>query len=435
MKTRTLTRIVGGRLVAALTATLATVATLLISAQPASAVDGLTELANASDFKLKIDPQADWSNYGAAIRGAEASGAVTKATPLQVAQSAQHVGRPALCHDTGLSNTLKYDGFCLDESDDNTSAFEAGGWHPQGFTASHDYDGTSYFGHHLYMNSWYYGTKAGGQNQLGRITIAESTGDRVTYGHAMLVQPTGNATSGNFIPITNVHADGMVWYGNKLFVANGGELLVFDLQYLWKMSSTSREDVGIFGGASSARWHQWALPLVARYHTGARSDDPRACTGGTGPICLGSLSLDRSSTPHALVSGEYRSHSAKGGGRIARWPLNDSNDLPQADNGGAVGTTSAKAAYSTPVYQMQGVATDGTWYYMSGECPAPGWVPNPTATGAYSCIHRARVGEAPSVITRAPSLTQNLSYSRASGRLWGMNEWTGHRVIFSIDPP
>ncbi|GAA2356320.1 hypothetical protein GCM10010246_52010 [Streptomyces cuspidosporus] len=31
--------------------------------------------------------------------------------------------------------------------------------------------------------------------------------------------------------------------------------------------------------------------------------------------------------------------------------------------------------------------------------------------------------------------TQNLSYSRASGRLWGHNEWTGHRVVFSIDPP
>lgn len=39
------------------------------------------------------------------------------------------------------------------------------------------------------------------------------------------------------------------------------------------------------------------------------------------------------------------------------------------------------------------------------------------------------------VASSAPSLTQNLSYSRASGRLWGMNEWTGHRVVFSIDPP
>jgi hypothetical protein len=404
--------------------------------QPASAAAALTVLPNASrDFKLKIDPTADWRAFGAAIRGAEASGAVTRVTPLQVAQSAQHVGRAALCHDTGLNGTYRYDGFCWDQGDDNTSAYSAeGGWHPQGFTASHDFDGTSYHGHHLYLASWFFGNAAAGQNKFGRVTIAESTGGRVTYGHVMLVQPTGNDTSGNFVPITNVHADGMVWYGNKLFVANGGELLVFDMQYLWKMSTTSREETGIRAGVSSARWHQWALPLVARYHTGERSADPRACAGESGPICLGSLSLDRSTTPHALVSGEYRSSAAGAGGRIARWPLSDTHDMPRADNGDAVNTTSATAGYSTPVFQMQGVATDGTWYYMSGECPES-WVPDPTARGAYSCIHRARPGNAPSVLTKSPSLTQNLSYSRASGRLWGLNEWTGHRVVFSIDPP
>lgn len=424
-----------GRLVVALSAALAAF-TSLTWAPPASAATALTVLPNASrDFKLKIDPTADWRAYGAAIRGAEASGAVTRVTPLQVAQSAQHVGRAALCHDTGLNGAYRYDGFCWDQGDDNTSAYSAGGgWHPQGFTASHDYDGTSYHGHNLYLASWFYGTEASGINKFARITIAESTGDRVTYGHVMLVQPTGNDTSGNFTNLTDIHADGMVWYGNKLFVANGGELLVFDLQYLWKMSTTSREETGIRAGASSARWHQWALPLVARYHTGERSDPPRACKGGSGPICLGSLSLDRSTTPHALVSGEYRSHAARGGGRIARWPLSDANDLPKADNGEAVGTTSAKAGYSTPVWQMQGVATDGVWYYMAGECPDT-WVPDPIARGAYSCIHRAQPGDAPSVLTKAPSLTQNLSYSRASGRLWGMNEWTGHRVVFSIDPP
>src|SRR3712207_6487941 len=101
--------------------------------QPASAAAALTVLPNASrDFKLKIDPTADWRAHGAAIRGAEAPGAVTMLTPLQVAQSAQHVGRAALCHDTGLSGTYRYDGFCWDTGDDNTSAYSAdGGWHPQ----------------------------------------------------------------------------------------------------------------------------------------------------------------------------------------------------------------------------------------------------------------------------------------------------------------
>ncbi|QLJ04622.1 hypothetical protein HZZ00_28860 [Streptomyces sp. NEAU-sy36] len=410
-----------------------------MSAPPAAAATPFAPLPSSTvnSFKLNIDPTSDYDAYGDAIRGAEKSGTVTRVTPLEVAQSGQHTGRAALCHDTGLDGSLKYDGFCWDTTDDNTSAYSSsGGWHPQGLTAAHDATGSTYNGHSLYLASWYYGDGTT-ENQFGRITIAESTGTSVTYGHVLLVQPTGNADSGDFIPVTNIHADGIVWYGNKLFVANGGELLVFDMQYLWKMGSTSSDYVGIRGGVSSARYHQWALPLQGRYYTGDRSLNPRACAGGSGRACLGSLSLDRSSHGPALISGEYRTHDAGAGGRVIRWPLNDSTDLPRADNGSTIGTATASAAYSTPVYQMQGVATDGTWYYMAGECPTS-WVANPIATGAYSCIHRAPAspsGGASSVITRSPSLTQNLSYSTASGRLWGLNEYTGHRVVFSIDPP
>jgi hypothetical protein len=419
-----------------LCAGLAAVAASLVAAPPAAAATPFAALPSGTvkTFHLSIDRASDYDAYGAAIRGVEKSGAVARATPLDVAESGQHTGRAALCHDTGLDGSLKYDGFCWDTTDDNTSAYSSsGGWHPQGLTAAHDATGSTYSGHNLYLASWYYGNGTT-ENQFARITIAESTGTSVTYGHVLLVQPTGDANGGDFIPITNIHADGIVWYGNKLFVANGGQLLVFDTQYLWRMSSTSSDYVGIRSGVSSARYHQWALPLQGVYYTGDRSRDPRACAGGSGQPCLGSLSLDRSAKGPALISGEYRSHDAGAGGRVIRWPLNDATDLPLADNGTTVGTTTATAGYSTPVYQMQGVATDGTWYYMAGECPTS-WVADPIAKGAYSCVHRAQPGGAPSVITRAPSLTQNLSYSHASGRLWGLNEYTGHRVVFSIDPP
>ncbi|QDY79883.1 hypothetical protein [Streptomyces qinzhouensis] len=427
----------GRRLLVSLLSGLTAVAATLVSPLPAAAAEGtLAPLPSSavSGFKLSIDPVADYGAYGDAIRGVEKSNTVTRVTPLNVAESAQRTGRPALCHNTGLNGAYKYDGFCWDQADDNTSAYSSGGgWHPQGLTAAHDATGSTYGGKNLYLASWFYG-EGSSQNKRGRITIAESTGGKVTYGHVLLVQPTGNANNGNFTSIGNIHADGMVWYGNKLFVANGGELLVFDMQYLWKMSSPTRKEVGIRDGASSADGHTWALPLQGRYRTMDKSLNPRSCPGGTGSPCLGSLSLDRSKTPHALVSGEYRSHAAGAGGRIVRWPLNDATDLPKADNGATIGTTTATAAYATPVWQMQGVATDGTWYYMAGECPT-GYDPNPIDTGSYSCIHRAQPGQAPSVLTESPSLTQNLSFSHASGRLWGTNEWTGNRVVFSIDPP
>ncbi|MFB7912483.1 hypothetical protein [Streptomyces sp. NPDC056061] len=163
-------------------------------------------------------------------------------------------------------------------------------------TAAHDATGSDDNGHHLYLASWYYGAGST-QNRYGRITIAESTGNAVGHGHVMLVAPTGDAVNGNFVPISNIHADGIVWYGNKLFVA-----------------------------------------------------------------------------------------------------------------------------------------TDGTWFCMARECPTSR-VSDPTATGASSCIHRARPKDAPSVVTRSPSLTQNLTYSFASGRLRGLDEYTVHRVVFTVDPP
>ncbi|MFJ6918647.1 hypothetical protein ACIQUX_32455 [Streptomyces sp. NPDC101133] len=103
------------------------------------------------------------------IEGAEAKGVVTRVSALSVAQSKQHIGRD-LCHTTGINGTFKYNGFCWDETDDNTSAW-SNGWHPQGFTASHDADPSGTIdGHHLYMASWYYGVSGDDRNKKARVS-------------------------------------------------------------------------------------------------------------------------------------------------------------------------------------------------------------------------------------------------------------------------
>ncbi|KUL46209.1 hypothetical protein ADL12_02775 [Streptomyces regalis] len=424
-----------------MTVGLASLAAGLVTAQPAAAASGLTPVPY-SDLKLSLNAEKDFRALGAAVQGVESqSGAVSKVSALSVAQSRQHTGQASLCHNTGLDGSLKYDGFCWDKADDTSNSWSpAGGWTPQGLTGSHDASPSGTVdGHHLYVASWYWGNGPADadRSKFGRISIAESTGTSVTYGHVMLVRPTGTGASANFTEVKNVHADGVVWYGNKLFVANGGELQVYDMRHLWKMDSRS-ERTGIVNGVSSARWHDYALPMVARYQTVPQGTNVRACAAATGnKPCLGSLSLDRSKTPDALVSGEYRGHDAGGGGRVIRWNLNDATALPEADGGASVGSATADAAYASPVFQMQGVATDGTYYYMSGECPT-GWVPDPDAPHTYSCIHRAKVGAEPHVLTKSPPLTQNLSYAPSSGRLWGLNEEintsSGKRVVFSLDP-
>src|SRR5688572_28062260 len=137
-----------------LCAVMAVAGMTLVTAPPSAAATPFAPLApsTVNSFKLGIDRTSDYDAYGDAIRGVESRGAVTRVTPLDVATSRQHVGRPALCHNTGLDGSLKYDGFCWDTADDNTSAYATGGgWHPQGLTAAHDATGSTYQGHNLYL--------------------------------------------------------------------------------------------------------------------------------------------------------------------------------------------------------------------------------------------------------------------------------------------
>ncbi len=409
--------------------------------------------AIVKSFKLST-LTAQWDKSLEGIKAIEASGAVTKVTPLQVATSGQHKGRAGLCHGVApLETRLVPDGFCWDQKDEDSSAYTFdGGWMPQGLTASHDStpEGTV-DGNHLYLAAWQFGTcfrqgtvcdpKKPGESdkdQFARISIVKNTGGTApTYGHVLLVKP--NASGTNFEAVTETHADGMVWYGNRLFVANGGELQVYDMRHLWRMTNIDGKVGTTDGKTSSARWHQWAMPMIGRYFIDG-TPAGRTCAPGGSKLCLSSLSLDRSKYPDALVSSEhvtYKTSKEQGTrGRVVRWPLNAEVALPKADNGAGIGDTTASAAYKSPVWAQQGAATDGTYYYMSGACP-DSWPDEdgspPESNRAFSCIHRAKPGEAPVALTKTPRLTQNLSYAPNSGRLWGLNEsLQGDRSIFSL---
>ena len=438
----------GGRITAALVA-LFSLAALTMGQQAVAADEAppvhdkgkLFTSEDASGFVLyprEMPGVAKGQTARSVIEGAEAKGVVTRVSPLSVAQSKQHIGRD-LCHTTGLNGTFKYNGFCWDERDDKTSAW-SGGWHNQGFTASHDADASGTIdGHHLYMATWYYGTGNADtdRNKKARISILESTGTERTYGHVLLVKPTGSRVNPDFTPVDDVHADGMVWYGNRLFVANGGELQIYDLNHLWKMNTISGES-GISGGTSAAEHHQWALPMVARYSNRTKAQQDTAptapenkqsnlnCDGKV--ACLSSLSLDRSVSPPRLVSGRYGNAERTDPVDVIRWPIEYLAE-------GGTSPITATAAYTAPVHGLQGVATDGTYYYMSAMCDT-GYmgVTDPTNTDAYYCIWQAKPNGSVSILTRTSPLTQNLSYAFSSGRLWGMNERNGKRVVFSLLP-
>ncbi|AGL16136.1 hypothetical protein L083_2626 [Actinoplanes sp. N902-109] len=111
----------------------------------------------------------------------------------------------------------------------------------------------------------------------------------------LLVRPVGSS----FVAATP-RADGVVWYGNRLFVADGRELEVYDMRHLWRVS-TLADTVGVSGGESSAHGLRWAMPMIGRYWTGATPDVACAARTGDAP-CLNSLSLDRTGVDGLIPS-------------------------------------------------------------------------------------------------------------------------------------
>ncbi|WP_338118149.1 hypothetical protein [Streptomyces coryli] len=413
----------------ALAAASAAVAAWLPAAQAAPAALPFAPVDAGTVGQFRLDAGSTFADYGKALTAVEKNPAVAVRNATEVLTSGGRTGSAGLCHGTGLSGSLSPGGFCWDKADDTSNSYTtAGGWTPQGLSGSYDAKADGLWdGRRTFVASWHFsrgmGTPGAVANEFARVSLVNAEGGGIRYNHLLLVRPTLDAAgNGNFTAAKWTHADGVVWYGTKLFVANGRYLQVYDLAHIWKVNS-STEAVGISGSASSARWSNYALPMIGEYRT---TTGTAACAvvSGTTP-CLNSLSLDRTGAD-ALVSAEFKAGAA--GGRVVRWALDETTGLPKG---------TATAAYSSPVWAMQGAATDGDRWFMAGDCPS-GVGDGSGDALKYSCIHYARPGVEPHVLTTSPVLTQNLGYGPADGRLYGINErinsTNGIRVVFWIKP-
>ncbi|MFI8324657.1 hypothetical protein [Streptomyces sp. NPDC085529] len=422
------------RAAAATVAALGLLGLSLTAAPPAAAA---TPVAPMDATKMRLTASG-FTERWAAIDALETSGKVTS-FPGRTALSPLFdpgvtggvTGVSGLCHTSNLNTAYSIGGFCWNKEDDVSST-----WTPQGFTGSHDAQPTgTWDGKYLYIASWH-----NANDTQARITVVNNSSPNVApvYHRILLVDPHGSGDTAGFravgatdtpaLPHPGGHADGVSWYGNKLFVATGHQIQVYDLRHLWKTTRDTTK-VGVVDGTAYSGDHDWALPMIGMYSNAAYGTD---CTD-TAP-CLTSLSLDRTGTD-SLVTSEF---GATGGRPLVRWPLNATDALLDTDGAtNYTGSVTASAAYRVPVWKVQGAATDGTYYYFSGVCPE--YAGAQTSDDPY-CIHRAKPGEAPHVLTKAPPLTQNLSWSPAVHRLWGLNERAnysgpGKRVVFTLNPP
>lgn len=418
---------VGRYVVAVVALIFASLATVGSTVGTAYAATPFASISNPSQFVL--DPSTSFADYGGMVANLEASGKVHAAGSLDNALAGPQDFHPTwgLCHSTGISSTLRPTGFCWDPRDDagwNTST-----WRPQGISGSWDAQPNGLWGtRRIAVASWHGPLDS---NAHARLTFVDYTDHaNLKFRDVLLVEPTQVNGVLNFTTFDFNHADGVLWYGNTLLVANGGRLHAFSLKHLWAMDRLE-QDVGLGTdgtSAPSARWHRYALPMIGQYYPQNAPPDGTyiGCSSITGTRpCLNSISLDRrGSARDSMVSAEYVGPD-QAGGRAFRWPMNASTALPLL---GPDGKVHAEEAYSSPIWHMQGVASDGTNWYISGTC----------ASGSGGCIHKTQPNQAPSQKAQVYSGLENLSfqpaYGGAAAGLWGLNEGD-NRFVFSINVP
>jgi hypothetical protein len=283
--------------------------------------------------------------------------------------------------------------FAWDAADSRTRA-----WVPQGMTTSADArpDGTVH-GREVVATSWYSPTVAG-HTEGARVTFVDVTAPAPRYRHVLLVKPWRHAATGKVAtrPVA-VHAGGLVWYGDLLYVASTyGGLRVFDLADLVRVDPTS------FGG------HAYLLPQRWAYEP--ESD-------ASARMRYSFVSLDRTSTPHALLAGEYGRGRAPT--RIARFCLDCSTGHLAATDG----TARPAEAFHLGVRSMQGVARLGSSYVVTASHGPRRrgdlWVGDP-----WSGFRRHRWA--------VPAGPEDLSAWPARNLLWTLTEWPGRRRVLAL---
>jgi hypothetical protein len=300
-------------------------------------------------------------------------------------------------------------GFTFD-SDDNTDCAN----YPQGITSSRDAVGTAdsgnYDGHQLILVSWYTKDGCGGASSRSRITLVDWDATYPNkYRKVLLVEPTGTTAAPSFKDIT-IHAGGVSWYGDYLYVADTGHgMRVFNMKQILKTDTGGTASQIGRQNATTYYAHNYAyvLPQVGTITSNT--------TSGTN-LAWSSISLDRVSG--SIVMNEYTCASGctdypNRAPRAIRFPF-------AAGATTFAASTTASEALQLPWYKLNGVAShNGRWWFnSSGSKQLYYWAP---ATGSHTY---GWVGGGESISYWEDTTNPDL--------LWSLQETVGHRNVFAV---
>lgn len=372
-----------------------TTATPVCSPTPPATLTEGSGLLAVDRCAFPLAPVAGFGANGALLTALEAlAPKVTMAAVLADTNRVATRVTTAPGNPPGLAYALRWN------AEDNASV----DWIPQGLTGSADADPTGLVaGKRVVLVSFY---EDAGLEKGVRIAITDVTDpDAPRYRFALLVEPTGSAANPSFKQV-DIHAGGLVWFGSKLYAAQTGTgFRVFDMSRILQVA-VDQDLVGCTGATCRAGLYKYVIPQIGTY----------AHKSACAPI-FSWVSLDRTSTPLSLVSGEYCSGTACAAplaGRVFRWPLEASTGLLRG------ATTFPTEAFLTSHRQVQGGAGRSGAFYLSSSAPVAGG----------GALYRVKVGKsATSTFLDAP---EDLMVDEGRGWLWGLSEGAGNRVVAAM---
>lgn len=283
-------------------------------------------------------------------------------------------------------------------------------WIPQGITGSGDgIAGTGRVGdRNVVLVSWYYSpaNDPGSTAQKGvRIAIVDVTNpDDIRYRFALLAEPRTIDGRADYVSVP-IHAGGIAWVGDYLYVVDTGTgFRVFDLTRILRVSA-AEDLMGYSAGTYYAHGYAYVIPQI-----GTLADDT-ACNAR-----FSFVSLDRTTTPPSLLSGEYDAASIAG--RLYRWPL-AADGRPQLVEGARL-------------------VPDGAWYmghsHVQGALSLDEvfWLSSSKPSDAAGELYRARIAASSATLGWIDT-PEDLFYDPPTDRVWSLSEGTNARYVIAVD--
>ncbi|KAK2794363.1 hypothetical protein FQN52_008722 [Onygenales sp. PD_12] len=276
-------------------------------------------------------------------------------------------------------------------------------WYPQGITTTADAsESGDYDGDVVHLVSWHSDDYDGGKRGPRISFVNMNDGADRAYRNALLVEPTAGGDTPDFKALDGLHAGGIVWYGDLLYVAwTTGGFRVFDLKHIYQVSIGDGN--GLVDGEYQAFNYKYVIPQVRTYDYIPKD--------GVKGFHFSFASLDR--TSNTLVTGEYFKDTTPN--RLINFNLDTSTNLLQVNDDGIA---TASLGVEHEIVKIQGGITINEKYYL-------------TQSGGSLWTFSWLGGEKENADV-FPSIPEDLSYQAGYG-LWSLMEVPGKRHVVAFD--